>query len=329
MKNLLETLTRAHGVSGDERAIRATIRQAAEPYADDITEDALGNLIVHQKGAGKKIMLAAHMDSVGVIVTHIEKSGFLRFGAIGGLESKALYQTMVRFQNGTVGVIAVEESKEEKEFKLADLYIDIGARDRDEAKTMVTVGDTAAFAGALSGNGNRVMGPYLDNRAGCAVLLETMKQTQHPTNDLYYVFTTQEEVGMRGAKPAAWAVDPEYALAVDVTCPDDQPGALHEATTKLGGGAAIKIMDHSVLCHREVVAKLRQLAAEKKIPAQDDLLKVGGTDAGVIHVSRGGVRTGGVSIPCRYTHSQTELIDLADLEACVKLVQAFCESEFE
>ncbi len=329
MKKRLETLTRAHGVSGDESAIRAAIRQAAEPYADDITEDALGNLIVHQKGSGKKIMLAAHMDSVGVIVTHIEQNGFLRFGAIGGLEAKALYQTMVRFQNGTVGVIAVEESKEEKEFKLTDLYIDIGARDREEAKTMVMVGDTAAFSGALSGNGNRVMGPYLDNRAGCAVLLETMQQTQHPTNDLYYVFTTQEEVGMRGAKPAAWAVDPEYALAVDVTCPDDQPGALHEATTKLGGGAAIKIMDHSVLCHREVVARLRQLAAEKKIPAQDDLLKVGGTDAGVIHVSRGGVRTGGVSIPCRYTHSQTELIDLADLEACVKLVQAFCESEFE
>ena len=160
MKKLLETLTRAHGVSGDESAIRATIRQAAEPYADDITEDALGSLIVHQKGAGKKIMLAAHMDSVGAIVTHIEQSGFLRFGAIGGLEAKALYQTIVRFQNGTVGVIAVEESKEEKEFKLADLYIDIGARDRDEAKTMVAVGDTAAFAGALSGNGNRVMGPY-------------------------------------------------------------------------------------------------------------------------------------------------------------------------
>ena len=237
MKKRLETLTRAHGVSGDESAIRAAIRQAAEPYADDITEDALGNLIVHQKGAGKKIMLAAHMDSVGVIVTHIEQNGFLRFGAIGGLEAKALYQTMVRFQNGTVGVIAVEESKEEKEFKLTDLYIDIGARDREEAKTMVMVGDTAAFSGALSGNGNRVMGPYLDNRAGCAVLLETMQQTQHPTNDLYYVFTTQEEVGMRGAKPAAWAVDPEYALAVDVTCPDDQPGALHEATTKLGGGA--------------------------------------------------------------------------------------------
>ena len=241
MKKLLETLTRAHGVSGDESAIRATIRQAAEPYADDITEDALGNLIVHQKGVGKKIMLAAHMDSVGVIVTHIEKSGFLRFGAIGGLEAKALYQTMVRFPNGTVGVIAVEENKEEKEFKLSDLYLDIGASDRDEAKTMVSVGDTAAFAGALCWNDSRVMGPYLDNRAGCAVLLEAMQQTQHPANDLYYVFTTQEEVGMRGAKPAAWAVDPEYALAVDVTCPDDQPGALHEATTKIGGGAAIKI----------------------------------------------------------------------------------------
>lgn len=328
IKTGLRQLISAHGVSGEEEQVRGVIRQMAEPYADDITEDVLGNLIVHQRGGGKKIMLAAHMDSVGVIVTHIEKNGFLRFGAIGGLEPKAIYQTMVRFPNGAMGIIAVDENKEEKEFQLSDLYLDIGAKDQEQAKTMVSVGDTAAFAGAVCANGSRVMGPYLDNRAGCAALLEVMKQTQHPTNDLYYVFTTQEEVGMRGAKPAAWSVEPEYALVVDVTCPDDQPGALHEATTKVGGGAAIKLMDHSVLCHREVVAKLRQLAQERQIPVQDDILKTGGTDAGVIHVSRGGVRTGGVSIPCRYTHSQTELIDLADWEACVHLIQAFCESEF-
>lgn len=328
IKTGLRQLISAHGVSGEEEQVRGVIRQMAEPYADDITEDVLGNLIVHQRGGGKKIMLAAHMDSVGIIVTHIEKNGFLRFGAIGGLEPKAIYQTMVRFPNGAMGVIAVDENKEEKEFQLSDLYLDIGAKDQEQAKTMVSVGDTAAFAGPIWDVGERVMGPYLDNRAGCAALLEVMKRTQRPANDLYYVFTTQEEVGMRGAKPAAWSVEPEYALAVDVTCPDDQPGALHEATTKVGGGAAIKRMDHSVLCHREVVAKLRQLAEAGQIPVQDDILKTGGTDAGVIHVSRGGVRTGGVSIPCRYTHSQTELIDLADWEACVDLIQAFCESEF-
>lgn len=328
MKQLLEKLICAHGVSGDEKEIRQVIRQEVEGMADEIAEDVLGNLIVHKKGDGPKIMLAAHMDSIGVIVTHIEENGFLRFGAIGGLEPKALYQTMVRFRNGVCGVIAVEEEKEEKEFKLADLYLDIGAKSKEQAQSMVMVGDTAAFAGPFCANGDRFMGPYMDNRAGCVVLIEALRQIKNPGNDLYFVFTTQEEVGIRGAKPVAWAVDPEYALAVDVTSPDDVPGALHQGTTKLGGGAAIKVMDHSVLCNTDVVTRLRQLAKEGQIPAQSDLLQVGGTDAGAIHVSRGGVRTGGVSVPCRYTHSQTELIDLNDLAACARLVQAFCESEF-
>lgn len=328
MKQLLEKLICAHGVSGDEQEIRQVIQREVEGLADEITEDVLGNLIVHKKGAGSRLMLAAHMDSIGIIVTHIEESGFLRFGAIGGLEPKAIYQTMVRFRNGICGVIAVDEDKEEKEFKLADLYLDIGAKSRTAARSMVMVGDTAAFVGPFCANGDRFMGPYMDNRAGCVVLIEALRQIRNPVNDLYFVFTTQEEVGIRGAKPVAWAVDPEYALAVDVTSPDDVPGALHQATTRLGDGAAIKVMDHSVLCHPDVVARLRQLAQDQNIPAQSDLLKVGGTDAGAIHVSRGGVRTGGVSVPCRYTHSQTELIDLTDLEACARLVQAFCESEF-
>ena len=337
MIELMKELCALPGPSGCEDAVRAFVLKRVKPFADEIRTDAIGNVMVFRKGRkalDRPVAVCAHMDEVGVIIKKITEDGMLKFGFVGGVDPRVVIGRPVRFGDvpGVIGIKAVHltTAAERRTMpKTKNLYIDIGARDREEAKTMVMVGDTAAFSGALSGNGNRVMGPYLDNRAGCAVLLETMQQTQHPTNDLYYVFTTQEEVGMRGAKPAAWAVDPEYALAVDVTCPDDQPGALHEATTKLGGGAAIKIMDHSVLCHREVVAKLRQLAAEKKIPAQDDLLKVGGTDAGVIHVSRGGVRTGGVSIPCRYTHSQTELIDLADLEACVKLVQAFCESEFE
>lgn len=324
---LLKALLRAHGPSGDEGEIGKVIRREAEAAADEVTVDVMGNLIAHKKGEGPKVMLAAHMDSVGVIVTHIEESGFLRFGALGGLEAKAIAQTAVRFRNGVVGVIAVSEDKAEKEFKLSDLYLDIGAENAAEAKTMVSVGDTAVFCAPVLETGTRIIAPYLDNRAGCAVLLQAMKAIEHPANDLYFVFTTQEEVGLRGAKPAAWSLDPDYALVVDVTCPDDVPGALHEGTTAVGKGAAIKVMDHSVIAHPAVVERLSQLAAERGIPAQRDLLKVGGTDGGVVHVSRAGVLTGGVSIPCRYTHTPTELIDRRDLDACVRLVQAFCESE--
>lgn len=324
---LLKALLRAHGPSGDEGEIGKVIRREAEAAADEVTVDVMGNLIAHKKGEGPKVMLAAHMDSVGVIVTHIEESGFLRFGALGGLEAKAIAQTAVRFRNGVVGVIAVSEDKAEKEFKLSDLYLDIGAENAAEAKTMVSVGDTAVFFAPILENGTRIIAPYLDNRTGCAALLQAMKAIEHPTNDLYFVFTTQEEVGLRGAKPAAWSLDPDYALVVDVTCPDDVPGALHEGTTAVGKGAAIKVMDHSVIAHPAVVERLSQLAAERGIPVQRDLLKVGGTDGGVVHVSRAGVLTGGVSIPCRYTHTPTELIDRRDLDACVRLLQAFCESE--
>lgn len=325
-KKLLEELIRAHGPSGDEEDIRLVIRQKAA--ADEVTVDVMGNLIVHRKGEGPKVMLAAHMDSVGLIVTHIEKSGFLRFGTLGGLEAKAIYQTPVRFRNGVGGVIAVNESKAEKDFKLADLYLDIGARDEADARSMVAIGDTAVFAAPMMENGNRIISPYLDNRAGCAALLAVMEQLTHSPNDLYFVFTTQEEMGLRGAKPVSWSVAPDYALAVDVTCPDDVPGALHEGTTALGEGAAIKVMDHSVIAHPAIVKRLSRLAAEKAIPVQKDLLKVGGTDAGAVHVSRSGVLTGGVSIPCRYTHTSAELIDQRDLDACVRLIRAFCESEF-
>ena len=158
-------------------------------------------------------------------------------------------------------------------------------------------------------------------------MLQAMQGLESPKNDLYFVFTTQEEVGLRGAKPVAWALEPDYALVVDVTCPDDVPGALHEGTTALGAGAAIKVMDHSVIAHPAVVARLSQLAEKRKIPVQRDLLKVGGTDGGAIHVSRSGIFTGGISIPCRYTHTPAEMIDRTDLDACVQLIQVFCESE--
>ncbi len=317
----------AHGVSGDEEDIRTLIKLSCMSQADEIQTDAMGNLIVRHKGNGPKVMLAAHMDSVGCIVTHIEKGGFLRFTQAGGLDPASILQAPVRFRNGVTGLISVNDNKVGKELKLSDLFIDIGAKNADEVKELISIGDTAAFATPFLKNTSKVISPYMDNRAGCAALIETLNSLKSRKNDLYFVFTVQEELGMRGAGAACFAIEPDWAIAVDVTCPDDLPEPLHEGTTALLKGAAIKVMDHSVICARQVIDKLKSLAVKSDIPYQLDLMSCGGTDAGPMHISRGGVLTGGVSIPCRYTHAPTELIDTADFDACVRLLTAFCESE--
>lgn len=325
----LQLLTSAHGPSGQEGEICDAIRGLAEPLVDECTEDTLGNLICHKKGNGPKVMLAAHMDSIGLVVSHIEKDGFLRFGSLGWLPAAAIYQQPVRFANGVMGTVAVTQDKEEKAFKLSDLYVDIGARSREEAEEMVAVGDTAVFAAQTVRAGTRVISPYLDNRLGCLILLKVMEALQgvHCRNDLYFAFTTQEEVGLRGGKTAAYGIDPDYGLAVDVTDSDDVPEATHSGNCVLGKGAAIKLMDRSVICHPKMVALLDGLAKEKQIPSQHDIINAGGTDAGVIHTTHMGVVTGGVSIPTRYIHTPTEMADMTDINACIDLIKAFAESE--
>ena len=325
--HLLQTLVNAHGVSGDEQEVRELLASLCTDYADDMITDPMGSLIVHRRGFGPKILLAAHMDTVGCVITHIEKNGFLRFSQVGGLDPASILQAPVRFRNGVLGLISCNDDQVGKQLNLRNLFIDIGARDEQDAKRQISVGDTAAFATPWLENNSKVISPYMDNRAGCAVLVEVLRRVQSRKNDLYIAFTAQEELGMRGAGPVSFRVEPDWALAVDVTCPDDLPGPLHEGTTALGAGAAIKMMDHRVLCARSVVEKLKQLAHASKIPCQMDLLSCGGTDAGPMQISRGGVPTGGVSIPCRYTHAPTELIAAQDYDAVVELITAFCESE--
>lgn len=324
---LLTKLNAAHGPSGDEEGVRAAIKELAQPWADEITEDTLGNLIVHKKGNGPKVMLAAHMDSIGFIVTHIEKEGFLRVGRLGGVSPKEAAYTPVRFKSGVRGVLAKEEKAEFGKLKLDECYIDIGAKNEDEAKGMVQVGDTAVYDTAAFINGDKVVSPYLDNRISCAILLKALQQMERPENDMYFVFSAQEEVGLRGAKTAAWAIDPDYGLAVDVTDVDDTPGSDRCGTVQLGKGAAVKVMDSSIICHRAVVDKLCALAQEQNIPFQRDIMRAGGTDAGAIHTTRMGVLTGGVSVPCRYIHTPQEMADLKDAENCVKLLSAFAQAE--
>ena len=298
----------------------------ALPFVDECRRDTMGNLIAHKKGSGSRVMFAAHMDSIGCIVTYIEKEGYLRFGKVGGLHAPDLIATPVRFKNGVRGVICLSESVDPKDMTLDDLYIDIGAHDADEAGAMVKIGDTAVYDTPTYAVGDRLVSPYMDNRISCLVLLMAMEELQNSDNDLYFVFTTQEEVGLRGSKTAAYTIDPDYGIAVDVTGSADALGTKHTCSSKLGGGAAIKVMDSSVICHPQMVSKLEALAKERGIPAQMDVLKAGGTDAGSIHISKMGVLTGGISIPCRYIHSPQEMVDRGDVEACARLVAAFAEA---
>ena len=177
------------------------------------------------------------------------------------------------------------------------------------------------------GSGGRIFSPYLDDRIACAVLLMAMERLKNTENDLYFVFTVQEEVGLRGARTAAYGVAPDYGIAVDVTDSDDIPSAPHACSSVAGKGAAIKVMDSSVICHPSVVAKLEKLALTGNIPCQKDILRFGGTDAGAIHQSRAGVYIGGISIPTRYVHTPLEVADLGDVEACAALVAAFAQAK--
>lgn len=325
----LQSLNSCFGPSGQEKGIARRIQEFCAPYADEVYTDTLGNLIAHKKGAGAKVMLCAHMDSIGFIVTHIEKEGFLRVGAIGGISPGAVVGTPVKFQNGVMGVVCLNEEIGDKKPKSDDLYIDIGAKDEDEAKTLVDIGDAAVYASPTFRAGEAIISPYLDNRISCVALLMVLESIKHSENDLYFVFSTQEEVGIRGAQTAAFRLEPDYAVAVDVTISDDVPGSKHSASCKAGGGAAIKVMDASVICHPELVKELESLAKREDIPYQLDVITAGGTDAGAIHKSRGGVVTGGVSVPCRYTHTPAELVWESDVAACTRLLTAFCEEKLE
>lgn len=326
---LIQTLNAAHGPSGDEGGIREKLAELARPLADEISTDAMGNLIVRKLGSGPRVMLCAHMDSIGFIVTHVEENGFLRVGRLGGISPKEAAYTPVRFASGVRGVIVPEEKADFGKLKLNECYVDIGAKDRETALKSVAVGDTMIYDSPCFTNQGKVVSPYLDNRISCAILLKVLEEMELCPNDLYVVFTVQEEVGLRGAKPAAWAVDPDYAVVVDVTDVDDTPGSEKCGTVQLGKGPAIKIMDSSVICHPDMIQKLEQQAKNLDLASQRDIMRAGGTDAGVMHTTRIGVRTGGVSVPCRYIHTPVEMADLQDAQDCVKLLTAFVQSKLE
>ena len=304
---LQKQLVAAAMPSGFESGVGALLAELAAPYADEVMTDALGNVICHKKGEGKRIMLAAHMDLIGFMVTYIDEKGYLRFEPIGGHTPAFLHRTPIRFKNGTKGVVMCEKWAEESKKKLSDVrtanfYIDIGANSYEKAASMVSIGDVCVFDGETSSQNGMVLTPYADDLVACAVLLRVMEQLKHSPYDLYFVFTVQEEVGLRGAGTSAHRIAPEMGIAVDVCGTGDTPSSTAYCDVKLGRGATVKIKDGSLLCNPQVIAFLRDAAERAGVAYQDEILLSGGTDAGAIQRTLGGILAGGMSTrPARYT----------------------------
>jgi putative aminopeptidase FrvX len=324
MKDLLKELCESFGPSGQEDRVRDIIIQKIKPNVDSIKVDKMGNIIAVKNGPGEKLMLAAHMDEIGIIVTSIDDNGFLRFSNIGGVSPFNLLGERVIFGNGTVGVFGREKIDDMKDLKLNKLFIDIGATSKSDAQKKVQIGDMGVIFRDCTITGNNVISKALDDRVGCAVLIRALQNVRKPRFNTYFVFTVQEEVGLRGAKTSAYGIEPDFAVSVDVTLTGDTPEAPKMAV-ELGKGPAIKIKDSSVICHPKVRDALIAAAKRKNIPYQLEVLEMGGTDSGAIHITRSGIPSGGLSIPTRYVHTPSEMANLTDVEQCVQLLVTLIE----
>ena len=328
MKRVIKKLTEVFGPSGYEKRVSKIIKGEIKNYVDSLKIDRMGNLIAHIKGKGPKIMVAAHMDEIGVITSYIDKKGFIRFSNVGGFFPVNSLSARIIFENGRIGVIGEERRKSMSDpVEMTKLYIDIGARNRKEAEKLVPVGSFGCYERVFEDLGKRIIAKALDDRIGCAVLVEVAKRLKKTVkNDTYLVFTVQEEIGLKGARTSSFGIDPDIALAVDVTRTGDTPEATKMAV-KLGEGAAIKVMDWGMICDPKIIETLVRIARRNKIPYQLEVLERGTTDATVIQLTKGGVPSGAVSIPSRYIHSASEIVDMDDVEAAVKLVVKFLKTD--
>jgi putative aminopeptidase FrvX len=321
MRELIGRLVEAYGPSGVEDQIRAVIRAEVEPLVDELRVDPLGSLVARKQGSGEgqRIVLSAHMDEIGVMVTYVDERGFARFTGIGEVRTLTCVGSRVVFADGTIGVIGVEEKREDASRvpKFDQLYIDVGATSRDDCP--VQVGDAAVFARPFASQGTRLIAKAMDDRIGCAVLIETLRRLENTPHDVYFVFSTQEETTLSGARTSTYAIDPDLAMAVDVTKTGDTPESLPMAVT-LGKGPAVKVKDGKMIAHPMVKDLLVQRAKAANIPYQMEVLAKGTTDAAAMQLVRAGVPAGCLSIPCRYVHTPSEMVDEADVENAVLLM---------
>ncbi|MGB9176008.1 MAG: M42 family metallopeptidase [Methanoregula sp.] len=336
VKELLRKLSNAHGVSGSEGSVYSVIRKELKGHVDEIREDPLGNLIAVKKGNKFKVMLAAHMDEIGLMVKYIDEKGFIRFVALGGWYGPTLYNQRVVLHTvgGPVfGVIGgkpphmMDEEERKKVIKIDDMFIDVGATNRDEIEHLgIDVGTPITIDREFRELANsRVTGKAFDNRAGVAMLIKTLQTMKSPLT-VFGVFTVQEEVGLKGARTSAYTIEPDIAIATDVTIPGDHPGIeMKDAAVEMGKGPVITIVDSSgrgLIADRRVVKWLKDAADAHGITVQMEVGTGGTTDATAIHLTKGGIPSTTVSPPTRYIHSPVEVLDLQDIEAGVKLLVA-------
>ncbi len=333
---LLRKLSEAAGIPGHEEGVRTIARTALKGHVDTIEVDRLGNLIAHKKGRSPKVVVAGHMDEIGFIVSHVdEETGFLRIEPVGGFDPRTLIASRVTVHaagGALVGLIGTKpihiltEDEKRKELRVQDLFVDLGLPGKAVAKK-VRMGDPVTLVQSFTRVGKLLSGKALDDRLGVYVGIEAMRRLKAHQADVYFVGTVQEEVGLRGARTSAFAINPDIGVALDVTLACDMPGvSAHEQVTKLGKGAAIKLKDSASISHPGLVRFLVDLAETKKIPYQMEILPRGGTDAGAIQLAREGAAVVTLSVPTRYVHSVVEAAHVDDIEATIKLLTAFLEA---
>ncbi len=325
---LLKQLTQATAVSGSENAVISIIKNEIKDFVDEMYTDSLGNLIARKQGNGKKLLFSAHTDEIGLMANYIDDNGFVYFSPVGGVDVYAsLYQRVV-FENGVCGTVCFENKTDvKKDLKESVMYIDIGAKNKDEALKLISYGDTASFVGEYHETEKQVVSKALDNRAGVYILIESIKRIRTSPYDLYFLFSSQEEIGLRGAKVAAYSIEPDIAVSVDVTDTGDTPGC-EVSEVKIGNGAAIKIMDKSVITHKAYRDFMTNCAIDADISYQFEILNFGGTDAGAMQTVKSGAITGAISLPVRYIHTTCERADKNDIKSCVKLVCEISKKDF-
>lgn len=319
--DLMKKLSDCFSPSGREKNVRELITNEIKDFVDEIRVDALGNLIARKKGTAKKILFSAHMDQIGLIITHVDEKGFLRFSNVGGVHPKEIIGLRIIFDNGFEGVVCSEKLEDKDKVTMDKLFLDVASTNKEFVKNNFKVGDMCVFKSEYYENEDCVICKAADDRIGCYILIEALKNHPKTDNDVFYVFSVQEEVGCRGAKTAGYSINPDLAIALDVTATGDSEDGI-KMDVKLGEGAAIKIMDKSMITHPEVKDLLTDLAIQNNIKYQYEVLEFGGTDAGPIHLSKEGIPSGVISIPTRNLHSSGEIFNKSDILECIKLTQA-------
>ena len=334
---LLRRLSNAFGPPGTEEEPREILREELEDVADEVRVDRLGNIFFHHRGEEGRptVMLAAHTDEVAFLVTHIEETGFLRFHTLGGITANIMpgQRIILRGRRGPLrGIVGTKpphimmEEERKRMVPMEDLFIDVGAESREAAEEKgCHIGMTGVFDVEFAElGGGYLRGKAFDDRAGCAVMVQAFKALAGSPCNVVAVGTVQEEVGLRGARTAAWQAEPDYALALEGTFAADVPGSKpHQMSARLRGGPVVTIADRSVIAHPKVLQALMEAAEAEAIPYQFKKIPRGGTDAGAIHLTRAGVPSGTVAVPCRYIHGPASVAHIDDLENTARLVEAF------